>query len=306
MAPELLQVLKGLALNRQPGWNFPGNFLELSFDEVACDRAHLSLNAGPHCVDADGQVNLAGLAILADIGMAATMRRQVGLGARMATHSMALQFTGARRDGPLEVRAEFDGFVKRASACQGLARASITSGDSLVCTASSTFIMLGERDATAPLPMRRNGSAPPVEPLALEALTEEERIVFARARKAMIARRDGSFIERFWGLEPRRNGNGASCALPNGPHVGNRVGHTQGGITFTLAATTGAAALDDAWRLVGASAWYLSPGTGAVLRARARIVHQGARTAVVRTRVSDAAGRAVLEAVTNHSRLAAN
>jgi uncharacterized protein (TIGR00369 family) len=88
----------------------------------------------------------------------------------------------------------------------------------------------------------------------------------------------------------------------NGLHVGNRVGHTQGGLTFALAATAAGVALDPEWHLVGISAWYVSPGTGATLRAEASVVHQGSLTAVVRTRVADPEGRTVLEAVTNHSR----
>lgn len=74
-AVELRQVLKGLALNRRPGWNFPGNFFELSFDEVGPDSARLSIEPGVHCLDADTQMNLGALAVLADIGMAAGMRQ---------------------------------------------------------------------------------------------------------------------------------------------------------------------------------------------------------------------------------------
>jgi acyl-coenzyme A thioesterase PaaI-like protein len=296
------QVLKGLALNRQPGWNFPGNFLELSFDEVGPDSARLSIDPGPHCVDRDGQMNLGAVSVLADIGMAASMRQEVGLPTRMATVAMSLQFTGAPRTGRLEAAGRFDGFFAGAKGQQGLGRAEIRSGDTLVCTASGSFLALGNRERTAPLPMRKRGVAAEVAPLTLAELNDEERVVFERARKAMEPGANVSFIERFWDLMPQRNGHGATTDFTNGLHVGNRVGHTQGGLTFALAATTAGGALDPEWHLVGISAWYVSPGTGHALRAEASIVHQGGLTAVVRTRVSDPEGRTVLEAVTNHAR----
>lgn len=300
----LRQVLKGLALNREPGWNFPGNFLELSFDEVGADSARLSIEPGPHCLDRDGQVSLGAVGVLADIGMAAGMRQQVGLATRMATVAMSLQFTGAPRKGRLEVRGRLDGFFEGAKGRQGLARAEIRAGDSLVCTASGSFVALGNREGTAPLPMRKRGVDAAATPLTVAELNDEERVVYERARKAMEPGSKASFIERFWGFMPERHTRGATSDFANGLHVGNRVGHTQGGLTFALAATTAIAALDPEWRLVGISAWYVSPGTGPALRAEASIVHEGSLTAVVRTRVSDPEGRAVLEAMTNHSRAA--
>lgn len=302
---EIRQVLKGLALNRQPGWNFPGNFLELSFDAVTVDGARLSIEPGPHCEDRDGQVNLGALSILADIGMAASMRAAVGLATRMATVAMSLQFTGAPRNGKLEAVGRFDGFFPGTTGKQGLARAEIRAGESLVCSASGSFMALGNREGTAPLPMRRRGFDADVAPLRAAELNEEERAVLGRAEQAIEPHAKSSFIERFWGLLPQRHGSGAVCDFANGLHVGNRVGHTQGGVTVALAATTAIAALDAGWRLLGISAWYVSPGTGSALRAEANIVHQGSLTAVVHARVCDPGGRTVLEAMTHHSRGAA-
>lgn len=163
---------------------------------------------------------------------------------------------------------------------------------------------LGNREGSAPLPMRRR-DAVKVEPLRESELNEEERAVFARAQAAMREGEGGSFIERFWGLLPRREEGApvdARCDFPNGMHVGNRVGHAQGGLTFALASTTAIAALGRDWQLVGTSAWYLAPGTGAMLRAQANVVHRGSLTAVVRSRILDGQGRTVLEALTQHSR----
>ena len=301
MEYELQQVLKGLALNRIPGWNFPGNFLEVSFDEVGADHATLSVDPGPHCTDSAGHMALGPLCVLADIGMGAVMRTEVGLGTRMATVAMSLQFTGVPAAGRIESHGRLDGFVAGALGRQGLMRTQLRAGGQLVAAGSGTFLALGNRAATAPLPLRRRGEDTGATALAPADLAAEELAVFDRARTCL-AEGEGTFIERFWDLRARRTTGGAQIDFANGLHVGNRVGHTQGGITFALAAATGAGALDAHWRLVGISAWYLSPGTGPRLRAEATIVHQGGLTAVVRTRVSDGEGRAVLEAITHHAR----
>jgi len=94
---------------------------------------------------------------------------------------------------------------------------------------------------------------------------------------------------------------GATATMKNGPHIGNRVGHAQGGIQLGLAAVTAAAALPANWALIGISGWYISPGEGTSLRARSEIVHHGRLTAVVRTQLTGKDGRRVLEAVTTHA-----
>ena len=301
--PELTQVLQGLALNRQPGWNFPGNFLALSFDAVSDDSSQLSLDPGPHCTDRDGQVNLAALCLLADVAMAVTMRRRLGLAGRLATVSMTLQFTGAPRIGRLEAQGRLRDLSVGTAAPQGLVDTEILAGPTRVCLGSGSFIALGDRPGLAPLPMRRRGHDAPLPALAPAELSEDESQVYSRAQAARNAT-DASFIEAFWGLRPQRGATGAVCDFTNGLHVGNRVGHTQGGITCALAALTANAAFDDSWQLVGASASYLSPGLGASLRAEATVLHQGRLTAVAHTTIRNPEGRLVLDVVTQHARRA--
>lgn len=303
LSPELRQVLTGLALNRTPGWNFPGNFLELSFDDVLADTARVSIVPGPHCTGTDGQSSFAALAVLADIGMAAAMRQEIGFSGRMATVSMTLQLTGAPLTGRLEAHGRMEGFLAGAATRQGMTRADIYAGGTLACCVSGSFIALGNKAGTAAMPMRKRGREAAVPPLEIAELTDEEKVVFDRASAAMDSG-PLTFIDRFWGLLPVRNDGGASCDFPNGLHVGNRVGHTQGGVMLALAASTADAALDDGWHLAGVSSWYITPGTGAALRAEASIVHQGSRTAVVRSRVIDGQGKTVVESVTSHARAA--
>lgn len=297
----MILVLRALALQRTPGFNFPGHFLQLAYDRVERGHTVLSLDTEPHCADRDGQMNVGALALLADMGLAATLRGDVGPSARVATVHMNLQLTGAPRTGRLVAESRFDGFLVKGAERQGLARIELKAGGRLVCTGSGAFMVIGKADATPPHPLPPRGGLS-AEPLDPSRLTAPEADVLAHARRAM--RDDGrhGFLERFWDYKPRRTKTGASCRAWNGMHIGNRVGHAQGGVSFGLAASTAMAALPATWTLVGASAWYVSPGTGRTLAARSRIVHHGSLTAVVRTRITDERGRAVLEMTTSHAR----
>jgi acyl-coenzyme A thioesterase PaaI-like protein len=148
-----------------------------------------------------------------------------------------------------------------------------------------------------PVPHRDRKSAEPT-PLEEETLNAGERRILARADAALAA--PGTFIDSFWGI----HANDGKCALAVGPHVGNRVGHAQGGILVGLAAATASSALPSSFRLAGLSAWYISPGEAKTLRASSTVIHHGRLTAVVRTRVTGKNRRAVLEVVTTHSALA--
>jgi len=94
-------VLRGIALNRQPGFHFPGNLLDVSFDRVGRGGTLLSLDAGPWCRGGDGQTDLASLMILADLACGSSVRARLTREARIATVSLSLQFTGAPRLGRL-------------------------------------------------------------------------------------------------------------------------------------------------------------------------------------------------------------
>ena len=222
----------------------------------------------------------------------------------MATVTMALQFTGAPRRGQLQAHGRFDGLHPGLARRQGLARGEIRAGDDLVCTVSGSFQMMDDHADLKPMPLRRRGVQPMPAPLALADLAEDERDVYERARRALEPG-PGAFLERFWGLQPRQEDDGrAVCDLQNGLHVGNRVGHTQGGLTVALATYTAQAALGPGWRLVGLAASYVRPGTGPALRAESRTLHRGGTTAVLEVNVLDHSGRVVLATVANMARAA--
>jgi len=301
----LEQVLRGIALNREPGLHFPGNFLEIAFERVTTTETRLALEPGPHCVDIDGQANLGVVALFADLALASSIRAGLEPATRLATVSMNLQFTGAPAEGTLEAVSACEGFFSEGAGRQGLSRVVLSSRTRQICFGSGAFMVLKPPQGVTlhPVPQRKRGE-PTAPPIAPGALTHDERGILRRAEKSMAPAGPAaeSFISRFWGYEPHPVAGGASARMKNGPHVGNRVGHAQGGIMLGLAAATARAALPRSWGLSGVSAWYVSPGEGATLRARARIIHNGRLTSVIRTEITGQAGRRVLEVVTTHAR----
>jgi acyl-coenzyme A thioesterase PaaI-like protein len=285
------RVLRGIALNRTPGFHFPGNFLDISFDRVSRAGTRLSLDPGPWCRGSDGQTDLASLTILADLACGAAVRAQISREARIATVSLSLQFTGAPRTGRLAAAGKFQEFFRDGAGRLGLSRVSVTGSAGQICYGTASFMALAPpKNVTLhPVPLRNRRSASPVD-LNEKDLVREEKKILGRADAALAS--GGNFIEKFWG------GDGV---LQNGLHAGNRVGHAQGGILIALAARGAAAKLAGAWRLAGMTALYISPGEGRVLHARSSVVHRGGLTAVVRTQILGKNRRRVLEVLSTHA-----
>ncbi|MGA0034391.1 MAG: acyl-CoA thioesterase domain-containing protein [Burkholderiales bacterium] len=301
------QVLRGIALNREPGYHFAGNFLELSYDHVGTDYTALSVDVRPHCADADGQLNLSGFAILADLVMAAAVRAGLEPHTRLATVTMNLQFSGAPRTGRLAGRGAMHGFVQGAAGRQGMSTLEIRNEAGLVCTGSATFMMLKPPKGVElhPVPHRRRGENPTPDIGNRLRPDENKVLAIADAVLADVRSHGGSFIQRFWGVQAKHVAGAAHSTVKNGPHIGNRVGHVQGGILLGLAAENAIAALTPHWSLTAISAWYISPGEGRSLKIKSRVVHHGRLIAVVRTEVTcrgkDGRPRKVFELMTTHA-----
>lgn len=302
------QVLRGIALNREPGYHFAGNFLDLSYDHVGTDYTALSVDVAPHCAEADGQLNLSGFAILADLVTAAAVRAGLPPHTRLATVTMNLQFTGAALTGRLSGRGAMHGFVQGAAGRQGVSTMSINNDAGLVCSGTATFMVLKPPKGVElhPVPHRRRGENPTPE-ISGGKLRPDEKKVLATADAAIadVRAHGGSFIQRFWGVQARHVAGAAQSTVKNGPHIGNRVGHVQGGILLGLAAENAIAALTPHWSLTALSAWYISPGEGRSLKIKSKVVHHGRLIAVVRTEVScrgkDGRPRKVFELMTTHA-----
>ena len=296
------RVLQAIAGNRVPGLHFAGHFLGLGWREVTDHTARMALAEGPHCRDADGTVDLVALGILADNVLATPTRTEAPPGARLGTITLQLHFTGAPVAGDLEAEARLLARSEGTALRQSLSSGTISANGRTVCHASGEFVMLDAPPGVtlAPLPWQRTDPSQIVPVDARERDPEERAIL--RACDAALAKvsPQASFIQHLWGGLPRRNTQGASHRVPIGPHIGNRVGHVQGGALFGLAAITARAAAPATMMLSNVSAWYISPGRGTALSIRSRVVHAGRTIAVVRTEIKNPTGERVLEALSHH------
>lgn len=296
------RTLAAIAASRVPGFHFAGHFFGVRFGRLVPESANVALAPGAHATDPGGEVNIGVVAMLADIALASSVRAGAGSDStRLATVSMHLQFTGAPLRGELAAQGEFQGFAEHAAARQGLARVTIAAEGRIACFGTGAFMPLPPPPGRTMHPVVREFAEPPrLDEATLDA---SEREVLARAGEAIAAADSKrAFVSRFLGYEPRREGEGAVATMRNGMHVGNRVGHAQGGLLVGLGAATAEAALPASWRLAAISAWFVSPGEGAELAARSTPWHRGRDTAVVRTEIAGEGGRRTLEMVSAHAR----
>jgi acyl-coenzyme A thioesterase PaaI-like protein len=298
------RILCAISLNRTPGYHFPGNFLELSFDQVASADTRLSFETGPHCADAHGEADIGAIAMLADFALGTAVRADLDPATRLATVSMTLELTAAPRTGIISAAARRHGFVGEGYGRLGRSRVAIDAPGGEIGYGSGVFMVLKPplHVPLHPVPLRKRGEAEPPALAESELTSEELRILrHADAALAQATKAREPFIRHFWGFVPESARGAASCAMTNGPHVGNRVGHAQGGILLGLAATTASAALPATWMLSAIAAAFISPGEGPTLKAQANVVHHGQRLSVVRTQVTRHDGRRVLDVMSTHT-----
>lgn len=296
------RVLAGIAGNRIPGLHFPGYFLDMALPRFDGEGVEMAAHHGPHTCGSSGALDLAVLCFLADTALATATRNHVPPGARLATLHLQIQFTGLAADGEVRARAHALGRHAGTAVRQLLSTATLTTAAGVLARASGEFAALDPPPgvALAPLPWQLD-RLPEVARLAPRDLDAHERPIL-RACTAALAKtaRGGAFVEHFWGGVPLRSAHGARTRCAIGPHLTNRVGHVQGGISVGMAARAACAAVSPHMQLSNVAAWYISPGRGKALAVRSRIVHAGRTIAVVRTEVKTDSGARVLEVVTHH------
>jgi acyl-coenzyme A thioesterase PaaI-like protein len=297
------RVLRSIVANRIPGLHFPSHFLGVEWRKIAGGTVRAGLTGGPHCRDANGAINLTALGLFTDNILATAVRTGAEPGARLATIHLQAQFTGAPATGNLDAESHLLGRSEGSTLQRSLSSATICANGRPVCHANGEFVLLDPPPGVvlAPLPWERTEKPPPVASIDTDNLEPHERTIL-RACDAALAKASpqAPFIQHFWGGVPRRTAQGASNRLTTGPHIGNRVGHAQGGILLGLAATAACTAAPAAMMLANISVWYTSPGRDTELKIRSRLIHTGRTMAVVRTEIKDAAGERIVEAISHH------
>jgi len=304
--PILQRVLRAIHRRREHGFHFAGNFLAMSFDRVSVEDSLVSMKA--ECHAKDGTIDGTALGVLADLALAAPVRAALPADTRLATVNMQLQLTGAPGHAPVTAQSSFHGYIHGAAGRQAVSRVTLRGAGREIGLGTATFMVLDLPPGT-PIPFLT-----PIDPALDEAplldpdtdLNTGERALFEHVRMALgDSKANNDFTERLWGYRTRPHKGGASGTLANGPHIGNRVGHVQGGILLGFAQATAQAALPADWGLSSITATYVSPGEGRELKAEAEIAHQGRTTAVTRVTITTDEGRRVLEVLATHSLRAA-
>ncbi len=297
------RALRALAGNRTPGYHFAGYFLDLQCRRFEAGNVTFELESGPQCADPDGTMNLGALLLLADMALAASTRLYVGLGARTATLSLRVEFTGAPARGLVRAEANSAGFSAHTALPQAACTGAIFAAGAEVVRMSGIWVAppAPEGRELNPLPWENKHGPPVIPSLAPEELDPLEKNVMRRVGQAMQAAPDIGFPRSLWDPAVRHTPRGAASRLTVGMHVGNRVGHVQGGLLVNAALATAIGAVPHHPLLTAVSAWFISPGQGKVLTSRSTVLQKGRNVAVVRTEVFATGGKRVLEAVSNHA-----
>lgn len=301
------KALRAIALNRTPGYSFCGNFFDFSYDSADQDHSIVHVKPEAQSVGSSGQIHTVVQAILADMGLATCLRYNIGDRHRTATVSLSLQFTGVVPNGDLVATSYSQAHLQGVQGRQGISQTRLTCGDELVAIGSAAFMILPMPEGTILPPVPWVSQKPPANPpLDLQSLNEKEEWILHRVRQSVAeCEKSGeNFLSHFLTLAPQLVEGGSVCEVENGPHIGNRVGHVQGGIILAIGMVCASAALGDGWLLSGVTATYISPGEGDMIRAQAVVVHQGRMTAVVKTSVRSGSGKVALEVLSTHARRA--
>jgi acyl-coenzyme A thioesterase PaaI-like protein len=296
------RALRALARNRVPGYNFAGLFLDMQCRRYDTGGVAFDLAAGPHCTDAEGTVHPAAVSFFADMVLAAAIRAYVEPSVRTATLLLRYDFTGAPARGTLTAQGRSDGFSRHTALPQALATGTLSAGGAEVIRMSGAWVAPPTPDGVTLAPLPWETTTPVEYPVVKRADFDPlEQGVMRRVERALRAAGPEGLLHHLWTPAVRAAPGGAISRIPLGLHLGNRVGHVQGGLTMHIALATAVAAVPQHPLLTGASAWYISPGQGNALTTRSTVLQTGRNVAVVRTEVFAAGRKLVLEVITNHA-----
>jgi acyl-coenzyme A thioesterase PaaI-like protein len=252
-------------------------------------------------------VHRGALLFIADTTLAAANRVFLDPNVRTATLMMRVEFTGAPARGTLDASGVGSGFSPRTALPESVCSGRILCEGREVMRMSGTWVSPPAPPGVVPrgLPWEggEDGNTRPL--LQKSELETGEKALLRRVEQALRTAPHGDLLHVLWNPSVKRTPEGARGRLPVGMHVGNRVGHVQGGLLMQAALATAEAAVREHPLITGASAWYISPGQGRAISARSVILQQGRNIAVVRTELFNAGRKLVLAVVSNHSVAAA-
>ncbi len=283
--------------------HFAGYFFNFTRQRFETGGVEFTVDPGPHCADARGIIHRAALLYVADMTLAAANRVYTDPNTRTATLMLRVEFTGEPARGRLTASGRGSGFSPRTALPESVAAGQVCCEGREVMRMSGTWV---SPPAPPGVVMRglpweggEDGNERPL--LKKNELEPVETAATRRVEKALRTAQGGDLLAALCDPVVRPAANGATGRLAVGLHIGNRVGHVQGGFLIHAALATAHAAVPAHPLLTGASAWYISPGQGRVISARSVILQRGRNVAVVRTELFNAGRKLVLEVISNHS-----
>lgn len=297
------QTLRAISSNRAPGLQFAGYFFNFTARRFETDGVEFTIDPGPHCADANGIVNRAALIYMADITLAGAIRVFVNPNSRTATLMLRVEFTGEPARGRLTASGRGGGFSPVTALPECVAAGNIMCEGREVLRMSGTWVAPPPPQGVvlrgSPWEGGENGNQLPL--LRRKDLEAAEKKVLRSVEKALREAQNGDLLGPLCNPLVKRTAKGAAGRLAVGMHIGNRVGHVQGGFSLHAALATAEAAVHDHPLITGASAWYISPGQGKVISSRSTVLQSGRNIAVVRTELFNDERKLVLEVVSNHA-----
>ena len=305
--PNVQRVLQALHAHRTPGWMYAGHYLGLACTHTEGDKIHMDMEVGPHCLGTDGRVSMTALSILTDVGQAVAVRSRFGRTVRIATLSMRLSWGCLPSSGRVTAVAQLLLHPEGGAIHTGMTSVQVfTTDGTLCCTGEASFAVLDNRRGTAEHPLAQRSTLEGVLPLAVQSLDAREQVVWHAACAAAQpeAARLG-FEAAFYGIapeaDPAKLGH-AQCRVHRALHLGNRVGHIQGGVLLGTACDTVKAAMGPGWQLRDISAQFVEAASEDYVDAQAQPLRLGRNASFVECQLRSPEGRTVLCAQANFVR----
>lgn len=242
--------------------NFPGYYLRLQCLRYHTDGVAFAVEPGAHCADANGIVHRGALLFTADTVLAAANRVFLDPNVRTATLMMRVEFTGAPARGTLDATGVGSGFSPRTALPESVCSGRILCEGREVMRMSGTWVSPPAPSGVMPrgLPWEGGEDGATFPLLKKSQLEAGEKALLRRVERALRIAPNGDLLQVLWNPLVTHTTGGARGRLAVGLHVGNRVGHVQGGLLMQAALATADAAVPEHSLLTGASAWYISPG----------------------------------------------
>jgi len=295
------RVRRTLVICRETRLAFPGVFMGITGCQTGSDSATLMLKDDAILRDGRNELDWCALCAAVDAVLGAPSDMKTGPRVRPATAHLDLQMTGAAMRGDIAIDGRFVGFSEGRLVTQSLVSAVIRSGETLIGHTSSASVLreLPEDRARAAWPWLPDGYA--MDSPDSVTFDEKERLALEACKLAEVAATEAHpFIEHFWCGIPRADNGNARLSVRVTPHLGNRIGHVQGGILLGMALKVADAAAPEDMRPSNISAYFISPGIGQVLDVRSQLAQRGRSLATVRTQIIGPSGKLVLEATSQH------